>query len=178
MIYTVKDVVDRKTSGKWKFSKVVLTDGDKDYNVTLFDLTVQAGDKVDGMMGEFNSQYNNYKFKLNKIIPSTNTPTYANKVMTDDKRQSNIAFESFFASACNLLQGTGETGEAIAIAWQLHNYLTTGEWVMMSTPEQRKSIVAQLGGIEIARNLVFEQFHKPYLHLLTHEEAQEVLANA
>ena len=175
MIYTVKDVTDRKDTGKWKFSKVIITNGEQEYTVTIFDNSIKAGDKVDGELGAYNEKYSNWKFKLNKIIATPNSQPIRT---TDDTRQSNIAFESFYASSCNLLQKSGDVGEAVAVTWQLHRYLTTGEWVLLCSAEQRKSIVAKLGSIDIARSIIFDKYKKPYLHLLTEKEAQEVLASA
>ena len=179
MIYTVKDILGRQTTGKWKFTKTILTDGQNNYNVTIFNPDVQVGYKIDGELGDYNQKYDNYKFKTNKIIPSGGeTIAPAGKITTEDKRQSNIAFESFYASSCNLLQKSGDIGEAIAVTWQLHTYLTTGEWILMCSAEQRKNIVAKLGSVDIARGIIYDKYHKPYLHLLTEKEAQEVLANA
>jgi len=173
MIYTVKDIKNVGLTKKGgKFSQVILTDGKDDYAVTIFDKEIMKGDKVDGVMGEYNDKFNNYKFKVNSIQRTANSV----KGTSDDERQSNIAFESFYASTCQLFSGKGEIGKAIAVTVQLHHYLTTGEWIMLATPEQIKSIVGKFGSLEIARGIVWEKYHIPYLHLLTYQQAQEVLS--
>ena len=171
MIYTVKDIVDKTNKGKWKITRAIITDGQNDYKVSFFNQYINVGDKVDGKLGEYKEQYKEYGFRVNKVITTDESKPSAT---SDDIRQSNIAFESFFASASNLLQKSGDVGKAIATAVQLHTYLLEGKWILLSTEDQHKKLVAKYG-IDGARKVAYERYGKPYLHLLTFDEAEALL---
>ena len=174
MIYKIKDIKDTRMSktGK-KMIMAVLTDGKKDYNVTLFDVDAMVGDEVDGKMGEYDEKWKNYKFRLLKVKHTKDSKAG----ITDDARQSNIAFESFYASTANLLQGKNE-GKVIAITWQLHTYLMKGKWILLASDEQVKKIMAKFKDYDVARKIVFDKYNVPYLHMLTYEQAEEILKDA
>lgn len=182
MEYKVKTVSEKKKTSKGGFYyKVTLTDGEKDYPIVLFDKEIQLGDIVSGEMGRYKEKFKTYDFTIDHIektskeeIPEKpKKENLTEKNLSEAQKQSYIIFESIFSSICNL--NKVELPEAIATAWQIQRYLTTGKWELLCLPEQRKQIVAKYKSLEVARAIVYAKYSKPYLHLLTYKEAQEML---
>jgi len=152
--------------------------------------SVQVGDVLEGTIGNYNDTYGTYAFSLaaklgdttkvaKKVIPHTapakKTPSPSTAASDKDKR---ITLLSLLSSGVNLEAKKKEPniGAVCQFVKQGESMIYKGEYILFCTPEQRKALVVKYGSVSKAEDLAYELYKKPYLHLLTHEEAVEMMS--
>jgi len=135
---------------------------------------VKINDVLEGELGSYDTKYKKYKFKFKKSYeskkPVHTTSSSASSASDKDKRITMLSLLSTGASF------EKDEGAIFAFMENSLNRIYNGQYILLCSPEQRKKIVTKYGSIEQARLIAYGLFKKPYLHLLTPEEAEKMLS--
>ena len=159
---------------KYNWKVIAEADG-KEYAFTLWKSaslqSVKIGDEIEGELGSYNDKYGTYTFKLkNSTAPKKTVSSVTDK----DIR---ISLLSLLSSGVNLEAKKKEPdiGAVYQFVEQGKSVIYDDKYILFCTPEQRKAIVSKYKSASEAEYMAYAKYGKPYLHLLTYEEAKEML---
>ena len=173
--------------------KVTMRDGGgTEYTTILFGKEEAfVGDTVEAQMGEYNPTYKNYSFSVKSIKHGDNPPPNKQaepKMKTESSGNSSgsgndnltITRLAIIKAVGQLFMGKGneeDVGLYLSIADQMVEWATTGR---ITEPRinaaKRKEIVAHFNNnVEVARAASIRIANKPFLHMLTDAEAEDIL---
>ena len=130
---------------------------------------VKIGDVLYGELGRYDEKYKKYKFKVSKVEGSK----IEHPAPDMDEKDKRITMLSLLNTGASFEK---EEGAIFAFMEVAFNRIYNGKYILLCSAEQRKKIVAKYGNIEQARWVAYGLFKKPYLHLLTTEEAEQMLS--
>jgi len=131
---------------------------------------VKIGDVLYGELGRYDEKYKKYKFKVSR---KNKAETIAHPVPNTDDKDKRITMLSLLSTGASFEKDEGAIFAFMEVAL---NRIYAGKYILLCSPEQRKKIVTKYGSIEQARLIAYGLFKKPYLHLLTPEEAEKMLS--
>lgn len=185
MKFTVKSVEDSRmahTSKGDRYVEHLIIGGEdgKDYKISRWEKKSHIGDTITGELGKYDSEYKEYKFKEDaESKENAKPPTQedmSEMAKAEEIKQRRIVIESLISSAALLESNKKDPSEGAV--WQFvmqgYNLIYEDKFIPYCGKDQREALVKRYG-FEESHRLAYEKYGVVYLHLLTREQANDLI---